>query len=322
MTAPSGRSAGSGAAPRGPEFTVVIPTYQRAGSIARAVGSVLGQTFGDFELIVCDDGSTDATAEVVGAMGDPRVRYTREPRAGVSAARNRGIRQARGRWVTFLDSDDQALPDWLATFHELAGSPDVGIVSGGARVVGRRGGRKVRETVVLPRPVGPHLGRATLATTAGNFAARRELLVEVGGYAEAIGFAENSELMMRLVPHCLAKGLRTAHVDRPLVVHHKDEDAWTAEPGRFALMRDAARYILDRHGETLRASFPRGFANYCGVAAVNEARLGQLAEARRHLAAAIRADPRRLTSYARWLATLVPPLARRLWTPAAADAAR
>jgi glycosyltransferase involved in cell wall biosynthesis len=91
---------------------VIIPTYNRAHCISDAIDSVLAQSFRDFELIVVDDGSTDETPDIVGAYGD-RIKLIRQKNGGASAARNAGIRVARGEWIAFLDSDDIWEPDKL-----------------------------------------------------------------------------------------------------------------------------------------------------------------------------------------------------------------
>lgn len=91
-----------------PHVSVVIATHNRAELLPRAVASVLAQSFGDLELIVVDDGSKDDTAGVVRTLRDPRVRFIRHPQnRGLPASRNTGIRSARGRYVAFLDDDDQ-----------------------------------------------------------------------------------------------------------------------------------------------------------------------------------------------------------------------
>jgi len=94
---------------RSPLVSVIIPAYNKASTIASTVESVLKQTFQNFEIIVVDDGSTDGTKEKVLSLGD-RIRFFQQERGGVSAARNRGIQEARGEFVSFLDGDDLWMP--------------------------------------------------------------------------------------------------------------------------------------------------------------------------------------------------------------------
>ena len=103
----------------GPAVSVVIPLFQRAHLLERTVSSVLNQTFQDYEIIIVDDGSTDDPASVLERFSDPRIRYFLFENAGVGTARNRGIDLARGKYVAFLDSDDQFLPHHLQEMHNL-----------------------------------------------------------------------------------------------------------------------------------------------------------------------------------------------------------
>ncbi|HSA34554.1 MAG TPA: glycosyltransferase [bacterium] len=94
--------------------SVIIPTWNRGYCIERTIQSVLSQTHGELEVLVCDDGSTDDTADIVRRIADPRVKWLPGPRAGRPAIpRNRGIRAASGEWIAFLDSDDIWLPNKL-----------------------------------------------------------------------------------------------------------------------------------------------------------------------------------------------------------------
>jgi glycosyltransferase involved in cell wall biosynthesis len=95
-----------------PTFSVIIPAYNAEGTIARAIESVLAQSFSATEILVVDDGSTDSTPKLVAAFGDC-VRYVFQANAGVSAARNSGAHIARGDWLAFLDADDWYYPDRL-----------------------------------------------------------------------------------------------------------------------------------------------------------------------------------------------------------------
>jgi glycosyltransferase involved in cell wall biosynthesis len=96
--------------------SVIIPVYNRSGVLSRAIDSVLSQDLHDFELVVVDDGSSDGSADVISAYGDPRVRVIQlDEHAGSNAARNAGIRAARSGLLAFLDSDDVFLPHKLST---------------------------------------------------------------------------------------------------------------------------------------------------------------------------------------------------------------
>jgi hypothetical protein len=114
---------------RNPEVSIILPTYNRADVIRRAVNSILAQTHDDWELLLVDDGSTDGTSDIIGGL-DPRIRILRQENAGTYVARNTGLSQARGRFITFMDSDDA----WLAHFLELTvaflrASPDAHFVT-------------------------------------------------------------------------------------------------------------------------------------------------------------------------------------------------
>jgi glycosyltransferase involved in cell wall biosynthesis len=99
-----------------PRISVILPAFNRAELIDDAIDSVLAQDFGDFELVVVDDGSTDGTADAVRAHSDPRVRLVTLTRnQGSNAARNEGIRNAQAPLLAFLDSDDRYLPNKLST---------------------------------------------------------------------------------------------------------------------------------------------------------------------------------------------------------------
>ena len=100
-------------------FSIIIPLYNKEQSIVSTLQTVLKQTFQDFEIVIVDDGSTDHSVEEVKKVIDPRIRLIHQSNAGVSAARNRGIDEARGEYIAFLDADDEWKPDYLKTQYEL-----------------------------------------------------------------------------------------------------------------------------------------------------------------------------------------------------------
>jgi len=99
--------------------SVIIPLYNKEPYIARALNSILCQTFHDFEVIIVDDGSTDKGAEVVKGFNDPRIRFIQQENHGLSRARNRGVAEARGELIAFLDADDEWMPEHLEVLLRL-----------------------------------------------------------------------------------------------------------------------------------------------------------------------------------------------------------
>ena len=120
-----------------PHFSVIIPLYNKAPYVRKAVESVVGQTHEDWELVIVDNGSTDGSSDVVASISDPRIQTVRlEDNIGPGAARNRGVAESTAQWICFLDADDWWEPTFL---EEMAGlierHPDAGIYGTGYYIV-------------------------------------------------------------------------------------------------------------------------------------------------------------------------------------------
>lgn len=201
-----------------PGVSVVIPTYNRAGVVTRAIQSVLAQSYQAFEIIVVDDGSTDGTPMAVAAIQDPRIRYIRHDRnQGGGSARNAGIAAARGEYVAFLDSDDEWMPDKLERQVRVLGpsGPEIGAVCTGFVSLDARG--QVRKTTIpTTRHVDPDglLTRNLIGTTS-TFVARTGCLQAIGGFDTSLASCQDWDLYARLARH-----FRIAFVPEALVRHH------------------------------------------------------------------------------------------------------
>ncbi len=125
-----------------PVISIVMPNYNGAQFLSRAIESVLRQSFDKLELILVDDGSTDDSLAIARAVEDDRVRVVEQSHEGVCAARNRGIREARGSCIAFLDSDDTWAPNCLERLHDaLSRAPDAALAYCGWQNVGLAGER-------------------------------------------------------------------------------------------------------------------------------------------------------------------------------------
>jgi len=287
-----------------PLFSVILPTHNRATLLPRAIDSVLNQELQDFELIVVDDGSTDGTAGVIARLPDDRLAFVRQDHSGVSAARNAGVALAIGRYVTFLDSDDQAHPDWLSRLGDAVERSGAPLVSCGALFLsGRRRQRKA-----LPKRMGPEFDGAYGLFLAGTFAARRQLFIEVGGYEESLAFSENTELALRLIPICRRRGWPVQYIEQPLVSVCRRQRNGSHLMASF----EAAKFLLETHGERL-ARNSRVLSDYLAIAGVGAVRFASRGEALGWFAKAIRARPQRIKNYLRWVAARSPSLAARIW---------
>ena len=266
-----------------PLVSVVIPAYNAAWCIEKALASVLEQSYSPLEIIVVNDGSSDATPARVKDFGE-RVRLIEQPNGGLSNARNTGIRQARGEWVAFLDADDYWLPGKLQRQMELlAAQPELGFCSTCTRVETPEGkelnfwhcpeGRESALRTIFAR-------NAAVAGSGSAVVARRDLLLASGGFDEQLHSLEDIDMWLRL-----AAVTGYGCVEEPLTVILKRPDSMSRN---LDVMRDSAlkvmhknRALLDRslRGGYWRAAYATVLADY----AKWEYRVGRKGPAMLHL---------------------------------------
>jgi hypothetical protein len=191
-------------APSDPDVTVLMAVRDGARYLAPAVASILRQTNRNLEFIVCDDGSTDETPDLLAlyAAEDARIRLITLPAGGLVAALNRGLREARTEWVARMDSDDIAWPDRLRVqLAAAAAHPDAAAIGSGWRIIDPTG----RPGEIVRPPTEPEaiatglLERNCLAHP--TMLLRRCAVMQVGGYRDAFRYAEDYDLWLRLSEH-------------------------------------------------------------------------------------------------------------------------
>ena len=196
-----------------PKVSVIIPTYNRAAAVTRAIESVLAQTAADLEVIVVDDGSSDGTGRILGDTFGDRIRYCAQTNHGVSVARNKGIEEARGEWIAFLDSDDLWEKEKLEyQFNALERfGPQCGACYTDTRLFNHPETRTLfqmaeesyrhEETMgvssdVLRLLVRP--GGAGMVVHLSSLLARADEVRKAGGFDSNLKYGEDSEFMFRL----------------------------------------------------------------------------------------------------------------------------
>lgn len=262
--------------------SVIIPTYNRAAWVAEAVASVLAQTWRDSELLVVDDGSTDATLEALAPWRERLIYLRTRENRGVAAARNLGAKAARGRWLAFLDSDDLWRPRKLERqVAYLAAHPELRICQTDELWV--RHGRRVNPPVSHRKQGGriflPSLKRCLVSPSAVMIC--RRLFWAAGGFDESLPACEDYDLWLRLAwRHDI--GL----VPEPLVVKrggHPDQLSrqWGLDRYRIrALLKLLQEPELP---EAYRQAVRRTLADKCRIYAQGCAKRGRLAEAAAYL---------------------------------------
>ena len=186
-----------------PKVSVIIPTYNRAETLQRAIYSVLNQTYTNFELLVVDDGSTDDTKEVVTKINDSRICYIFQRNQERSVARNNGIRSSTGDYVSFLDSDDEYLPHKLEVqVPVLNENKDTCMVLGGWLDVDNNGIVLRKNSPWNLRPELNYDLKDWLFSPPVHFCTslvRREWLERTGGFDPCIIWTEDVDLWFRMI---------------------------------------------------------------------------------------------------------------------------
>lgn len=264
-----------------PAISVVMPVFNRAQTVRRAIDSVLWQDFPDFELVIVDDGSRDGTPEVIQALGDSRIRLFVQPEnRGGNAARNRGIWEANSALICFLDSDDEFLPHKLGVVAGyFSDNPGVDAIldSFELQYPPKRGGSKAKRinpALLSSEAVREAVFSRRLYKATPALSARRVALIESGLFDETLRRRQDMDLVLRL-----AASSEMRSISNVLWTKYWTEGAISSKQETFmAALTD----MCERHPEYLsKHSYRKGLARDVARHVLRLAIKGRLATIRR-----------------------------------------
>ncbi len=284
-----------------PFFSIIIPTYNRAHMLPKAIDSVLAQSFQGFEIIVVDDGSTDDTEEVIKPyLSDVRINLILKANGGVSAARNLGASRAQGSYLVFLDSDDLFKREYLnEVSKQIDQNPDVVFVS-----VEFRMNNVFEKSISAKKPYGKSSSQGLFL--AGSFVIRSKLFLEIGGYDNLMAYGENMELSFRLASRQISKRF----IDEPLVIINRYSNSRTSSSPINQI--NSTQYVLEKH-KVFFAENRRVERLLVQVIGVSYLRINKFSEARKYLLKAYSINPIHLGTFLRLVIAYFPVLSKKIY---------
>jgi glycosyltransferase involved in cell wall biosynthesis len=287
-----------------PFFSIIIPVYNKVDTLSRSIESVLHQTFIDFELIIVDDGSTDNSPNLViqYANSDDRIRYFRQENNGVCSARNKGIVNALGNYVCFLDADDEVGENWLRHFKDCLNVQQYEIVFCNMLIHQLDGKTNI---VNAQYPFRPDKYDENGFFQAGTFTIQRSYLNRAGFFDESIRFGEFTELSFR----CRSLGFSKAYTNKTDFTYYI---SYTGG-GKNQINRiHSCLYLLNKHSWYFKL-FPHVKRLYLQNIAVSYARLWDFKNARYYFFKAFLINPLKASTFFRFILSCFSFLAKRKW---------
>ncbi len=286
--------------------SVILPVYNGAATIGRALSSVFAQSFTDYEVVVVDDGSTDDTPSVLAGFGD-RIRVVRQLKRGVSAARNAGVRASNAEYIAFLDDDDEWMPQKLErSVAVLDQDPNCVLAYTGAFRIDLNGmpmPNQESQTEGVDSPTMAQMLERPWTVVPSQFMVRRAVLERCGGFDERLTTGEDIYFLLLAREHGYFRYVPESAVrkdTRPLY-----PTALNREPGCELLVK----LIRERYGASA-TGFIREFRRMRMKVMKHMARVlmeqGRPKDARRCLARLIHYQPTSPKAYRRYLKTFLP----------------
>lgn len=238
-------------------ISITIPTHNRAHLISKAILSIQQQLFRDWELIIVDDGSTDNTSKIVEAfLADDRIKYISKENTGAAHSRNVGVENSKYDYISFLDSDDEAKPDWLTKICDAINLSEASVVCCGCETLDQNG---QLISVNLPSKTKIFPDTVYKMTNGGVFSLKKNLFNKIGGFDNSLKSGQHTELSFRLIPYLKERKIEIVNIHESLIkIHiHKGERI----RGNPEMKYEGTTYCLHKHSDffkerkTLKADY-------------------------------------------------------------------
>lgn len=290
-------------------ISIVIPTYNRAHLILRAIESIIRQSLTTWELIIVDDGSTDNTDETIkGYLSDVRVKYFKKSNSGAADSRNMGAANATQPYITFLDSDDEAEQIWLEKMLCAAKEKDAAVVCCGLNKFDEQGTLIGTEMPYKLGPIFEHVeGRFT---NGGVYVMRRDLFSRFGGFDAALKSGQHTELALRLTPYVKVQNLKVVSLHEPLIRVHVHTGPRIRH--NFQAIYLGTARIIEKHEERLKRD-KDVYVLYLAIAGVNAVRTKRYNEAKKYFWKALAPSGYHPRALFRLIASCIPGVRDRVW---------
>lgn len=288
-------------------ISIITPTYNRAHLLPRMINSVLNQTFNDWELIIVDDGSTDDTSQIVENLKDPRIKYFLKDNSGATASRNLGVKKARGDYIIFLDSDDEAKVNWLQKLSDAIVTQKTTVVCCGLE---KHDHRDKFVGVRLPENLGGLFDHTVASFLSGTILMKKEYFLEAGEYDVELTSGQHTEILMRLLPVFNKYCVRIENIYEPLVIIHLHQGERIRH--NFDAIYKGSEYILKKHENLFKKNKDKHY-DYLSVAAMCAFKTNRVKEGKELGLKAFKLKPLNFTSIIRLIIGYAPIVRKKYW---------
>ena len=268
------------------KFTIITPTFNREQMLQTTIKSVQAQTFTDWEMIIVDDGSTDNTEHVVRELflSDSRIKYFKKANTGQADSLNVGASKASGEFLTFLDSDDEAYPNWLEVVNEnINENTSVLCVAAMRKMMN---GTMIKEHMCRWKFFGETV---RYKFTCGSLFMKKHILFDIGGYDREMRCNIQTDLGYRLLTYLKNTNRKIVPVDEYLIqINLHDGPRIRTD---WEKRRDGTKQFLNKHYNFIAENMPKDIISCYSIIAFSNYKLKRKRESLLYLLKVIKLDP-------------------------------